>query len=84
MPKFSKVNIEISNICNLQCSFCPEVIRSKQLISLDLFRKIIEQVAPLTEQVCFHLMGDPLVHPQLAKLIDICHEFKVSSCGPPL
>ncbi len=44
---------------------------------LELFRQVIEQVAPLTEQVCFHLMGDPLVHPQLEKLVDICHEFKV-------
>lgn len=75
--RFAKVNIEISNICNLQCSFCPEVIRSKKLIDLDLFRSIIQQVAPLTEQVCFHLMGDPLVHPRLPELINICQEFSV-------
>jgi MoaA/NifB/PqqE/SkfB family radical SAM enzyme len=75
--RFQKVNIEISNICNLQCSFCPEVIRTKQLISLDLFKNIIEQVAPLTEQVCFHLMGDPLVHPELSNLVEICHEQSV-------
>lgn len=77
IKKYQKVNIEISNICNLQCSFCPEVIRSKKLIDLDLFRQIIAQVAPLTELVCFHLMGDPLVHPKLLELIEICHEFKV-------
>ena len=75
--RFTKVNIEISNICNLQCSFCPEVIREKQLMSLPLFRNIIQQVAPLTEQVCFHLMGDPLVHPNLRQLVNICHEFDV-------
>jgi MoaA/NifB/PqqE/SkfB family radical SAM enzyme len=72
--RFAKVNIEISNICNLQCSFCPEVVRSKKLIDLELFRSIIDQVAPLTEQVCFHLMGDPLVHPKLAELVEICGE----------
>ncbi len=72
--RFQKVNIEISNICNLQCSFCPEVVRAKKLIELDLFRSIIEQVAPLTEQVCFHLMGDPLVHPRLEELVQICQE----------
>jgi radical SAM protein with 4Fe4S-binding SPASM domain len=72
MKKFSKVNIEISNICNLQCSFCPEVLRAKKLIELDLFERIIEQVKPLTEQVCFHLMGDPLVHPKLPELVKIC------------
>lgn len=76
LPKrFTKVNIEISNICNLQCRFCPEVVRTKKLMDLDLFRSIIQQVAPLTEQVCFHLMGDPLVHPRLAEMIEICGEF---------
>lgn len=75
--RFTKVNIEISNVCNLQCSFCPEVIRSKKLMDLDLFRNIIQQVAPLTEQVCFHLMGDPLVHPKLSELIGICEENQV-------
>jgi len=75
--RFSKVNIEISNICNLQCSFCPEVVRDKKIMSLELFRNVIEQVAPLTDQVCFHLMGDPLVHPQLEKLIEICAEYQV-------
>jgi MoaA/NifB/PqqE/SkfB family radical SAM enzyme len=74
--RFQKVNIEISNICNLQCSFCPEVIRTKKLMPMELFRRVVQQVAPLTEQVCFHLMGDPLVHPQLAELIEICHEYE--------
>lgn len=69
---FFKVNIEISNICNLHCGFCPEVVRAKKLMDVDLFEKIIIQVAPLTEQVCFHLMGDPLVHPRLAELVEIC------------
>ncbi len=77
MKQFQKVNIEISNICNLQCHFCPEVIRHKKMMSVDLFRRTIQQVAPLTEQVCFHLMGDPLVHPQLQDFIQICEDEKV-------
>ena len=72
--RFQKINIEISNICNLQCSFCPEVVRSKKIMPLDLFQRIIQQVAPLTEQVCFHLMGDPLVHAELADFIQACEQ----------
>jgi len=72
--RFHKVHIEISNICNLQCSFCPAVIRDNKMMDIDLFRDIVRQVAPLTELVCFHLMGDPLVHPQLEQMIDICEE----------
>jgi len=72
--QFSKIHIEISNICNLQCSFCPEVLRGKKLISTSDFRNILKEVAPLTEQVAFHLMGDPLVHPHLEELVQICGE----------
>lgn len=66
------MHIEISNICNLQCSFCPEVVRSKKLMDLGLFQKVVEQIAPLTEQIAFHLMGEPLVHPKLDEMLSIC------------
>ena len=75
--RFQKVNLEISNICNLQCSFCPEVVRPKERIDVDFFRRLIPQLAPLTEQVTFHLMGDPLVHSELATLVEICGEAKL-------
>jgi radical SAM protein with 4Fe4S-binding SPASM domain len=75
--RFSKVHIEISNICNLQCSFCPEVIREKKIMDIDLFRRTIEQVAPLTELVALHLMGDPLLHPKFQEFVDICEENRV-------
>lgn len=70
--QFNKVNVEISNICNLQCSFCPEVIRTKALMDEALFETVICEIAPLTEQVCFHLMGEPLLHPKLERFLEIC------------
>ena len=74
MGKFSKAHIEISSICNLQCGFCPEVIREKKLMEVAVFRRVLAQVAPLTEQVALHLMGDPLVHPKLGEIVDACEE----------
>lgn len=72
--RFHKVNIEITNICNLRCSFCPEVMRPKQMMTLQLFKKIIPVVTPLTDQVCLHLMGEPLAHPQFEEFIKVCEE----------
>ena len=46
-------------------------------MSLETFRSAIEQLAPLTELVCFHLMGEPLVHPHFSELVDLCEEHKV-------
>ena len=70
--KFKKINIEISNICNLQCTFCPEVVREKKIMGVELFTKIIGEVAPLTDEVCFHLMGEPLAHSKFGEFIAIC------------
>jgi hypothetical protein len=73
MPKrFKKVYIEISNVCNLQCTFCPEVQRGKKFMGPALFRRVAESVAPLTEVVCFHLMGEPLLHPQFDEYVGVC------------
>lgn len=77
MEKFKRVYIEISNICNLQCSFCPVVDRDKKIMGLDLFEKTLSQVAPLTEQVCLHLMGEPLAHPEFPAIIALCEKYGV-------
>jgi radical SAM protein with 4Fe4S-binding SPASM domain len=38
------------------------------------FRKYAEQAKPLTKQVCLHLMGEPLAHPQFPEIMQICDE----------
>jgi len=48
-------------------------------MDIDLFQSVVQQVAPLTEMICFHLMGDPLVHPKFAQMVEICakHHVKI-------
>jgi MoaA/NifB/PqqE/SkfB family radical SAM enzyme len=70
--RFQKVYVEISNICNLQCDFCPAVEREKDVMGRELFSRVIADAAPLAEQVCFHLMGEPLTHPLFAEFVSIC------------
>jgi len=72
---FKRVYIEISNVCDLNCSFCPPVKREKKFISLSDFEKIVKQVAPLTEELCLHLMGEPLIHPKFIEILKICEPF---------
>ncbi len=74
--RFLRTYIEISNICNLQCTFCPEVEREKKILSPIHFRKILREVLPYTEQICLHLMGEPLAHPDFAEILKICDEEK--------
>jgi len=74
MMKFLRTYIEISNICNLQCTFCPEVEREKKILSPEKFRTILKKVLPYTEQICLHLMGEPLAHPEFSEILQICDE----------
>lgn len=46
-------------------------------MSLETFKTVIDQVSKVTRLVTFHLMGEPLVHPELKQFLDICSEKKI-------
>ncbi len=77
--RLNRIYIEVSNICNLQCHFCPEVERANQTLSKEKFEGVLTQVKPYTDQVCLHVMGEPLGHPDFNDLIGLCskHQLKV-------
>jgi len=74
---FKKIYLEISNICNVQCSFCPVVEKDKKLMDLFEFEAVLKQVGPLAEIVCLHLLGEPLAHPRFSEILDICERYHV-------
>lgn len=74
MKRFKKVYIEISNICNLSCSFCPGTKRAPKIMEPSEFKTVITKVAPFTDYVYFHLLGEPLLHPNLKDYLNICEE----------
>lgn len=75
--KFQRIYIEIGNICNLQCSFCPEVDRTKARLDRDEFIHIVNQVKSYAEFVCFHVMGEPLAHPEFPLFVAIAQQLDV-------
>lgn len=80
MKKFKKVYIEITNICNLSCSFCPKTKRKKSVLSVDDFKNVLSEVKPYSKYIYFHLMGEPLLNENLEKFLEIAYEegFKVN------
>ena len=67
-----KAYLEITNVCNLQCSFCRGDSREKGFIGVSDFRMAAEKLRPFTEYLYLHLMGEPLLHPRLPELLEIC------------
>lgn len=67
---FKKIYIEITNSCNLSCTFCLISSRKKSQINLKQFKYILNQVKPYTKYLYFHVLGEPLIHKDINKFID--------------
>lgn len=74
MKRFKKLYIEITNICNLRCHFCSEITRPAEFMTLETFQKILDQITPFTDYLYFHVKGEPLLHPDIDRFLDLCHE----------
>lgn len=71
MKKFKKVYVEITNVCNLACSFCPKTQRGPEFMKLETFSEILERVKEYTDHIYFHVKGEPLLHPDIDKFLDL-------------
>ena len=71
--RFAKVYVEITNVCNLACSFCPGTRRPPRFLASAEFETILSRLRGWTEFLYFHLMGEPLLHPELPELLRLAH-----------
>lgn len=75
MKKFKKIYVEITNQCNLSCDFCPRSQRPAQTMSVSFFKEIAQKIKKYTDYLYFHVMGEPLMHPDLGALLDAANEY---------
>lgn len=75
--RFSKIYIEITNMCNLQCSFCSKTLRADRFMQLEEFNHIAKEVSVFTNLVALHVKGEPLLHPQLKEILEICKKYNL-------
>lgn len=64
-----KAYLEITNVCNLHCDFCPGTRRVPGFLSPSGFQILASRLRPHTKYLYLHLMGEPLLHPQLADIL---------------
>ena len=77
MKKFKKIYIEITNICNLNCSFCSKVEKPRKMLSTSEFNEIIKKVKDYTDYIYLHVKGEPLTHPNIIEFINIANEYNL-------
>lgn len=76
---FKKIYIEITNICNLKCKFCPDTSRNKKYMNIENFEKIISKIHTYTKLVCLHVKGEPLLHNQLEEILKILEKYNLKA-----
>lgn len=68
---FKKIYIEITNNCNLKCDFCTLNKRENKFMTKEEFMIILNKVKPFSKYLYFHVLGEPLLHPQINEFINI-------------
>lgn len=72
--KWRKVYIEITNYCNLSCSFCSKTSKPKREMTVDEFKQAIKKIKPYTSIIYLHIKGEPLLHSQFDNILKVCDE----------
>lgn len=68
---YSRVYVEITNICNMNCSFCHGTKRAPKRMNYKEFETVLNKLKPHTNYIYYHLMGEPLTHPDLESFIQL-------------
>lgn len=66
--------LEITNICNLDCIFCPKTVRAKRSLTPQEFDCLTDRLRGEVKFLYFHLMGEPLLHRHLPQFIVTARE----------
>lgn len=75
--RFLKIYIEITNICNLNCSFCSKTQRTKKYMTAQEFEEICKEIKEYTNIIALHVQGEPLLHPELGEILEICNKYNL-------
>jgi len=73
-----RMYLESTNVCNLRCIMCPIgrgiSKRKKGFMDWDLFRQIVDEMAPHVSMTTLHIWGEPLLHPKIIDMIAYTRE----------
>ncbi len=75
MKKYKKIYIEITNNCNLNCSFCSKVKRHRKNMSLKEFEIILNKIRDYTNYIYLHVKGEPLIHKNIIEMINLADKY---------
>ncbi len=73
--KFRRIYVEITNVCNLSCSFCAKNVRPPDFLTLDNFSIILDRIRNFTKDIYLHVLGEPLMHQNFSQILELCQSY---------
>lgn len=70
MRKFKRIYVEITNMCNLSCEFCPKTKRKYRFMNKEEFKHIASDISKHTDHIYFHIMGEPLLNKNIGDFLE--------------
>ncbi len=77
MKKYKRIYIEITNNCNLNCSFCSKVLKPRRNMTLEEFELILNKIKDYTNYIYLHVKGEPLIHKDIIKFINKANDYNL-------
>ena len=74
---FKKIYVEITNSCNLKCSFCSPVKKIKRFMDISEFEHILKEIESKTDYIYLHVKGEPLLHPNLIDFLKLTEKYNL-------
>ncbi len=65
-----KIYVEITNNCNLFCSFCTHNKRKPNFMTMEEFKIVLSKLKGYTNYLYLHVLGEPLLHPHINEFIN--------------
>lgn len=73
--RFNKIYVEITNICNLNCSFCSKDNRKPTELTLEQFETILKKIKNYTKTIYLHIKGESLIHSNFENILDLTKQY---------
>lgn len=76
------LGIEFTNVCDLNCIWCPLERKRTGFMKIELLRKILEEVVKEENKItniALHHGGETTLHPGFEEMLDLIKEYKTSN-----
>ena len=75
--KVKKIYIELSDICGLNCDFCPSKKSLRGVMSVEKFATLASKICKNAEIFTFHILGDPLKLLNLSEYLELAKAYEM-------